>query len=154
MNSLNLDLKFATEVGGKSICFLYLKIRIINGQLETTVYSKPTDSHLHLHDKCSYKPSSVKGIEKGVALCLQHTYSTDGEYWSKSIEYQDYLTRRGHDPNTVDDTFEKFCKITRNDARKKMVNNNSSNNSVIFLTKFNSRGPNVTKIIKINFHLL
>ena len=117
LNSLNLDLKFATEVGGKSICFLYLKIRIINGQLETTVYSKPTDSHLSLHAKCSYKPSSVKGIEKGVALCLQHTYSTDGEYWSKSIEYQDYLTRRGHDPNTVDDTFEKISKITRNDAR-------------------------------------
>ena len=35
-----------------------------------------------------------------------------------------------------------------------MVNNNSSHNSVIFLTKFNSRGTNVTKIIKSNFHLL
>ena len=117
LNSLNLDLKFATEVGGESICFLYLKIRIINGPLETTVYSKPTDFHLNLHAKSCYKQSSVTGIEKGVALCLQHTYSTDSEYWSKSIEYQDYLTRRGHDPNTVDDTFEKISKITRNDAR-------------------------------------
>ena len=33
--------------------------------------------------------------------------------------------------------------------------NNSNNNRVIFSTKFNSRGPNVTKIIKEeNFHLL
>ena len=55
---------------------------------------------------------------------------------------------------TVHDTFEKISKITRNDARKKLVNNNSSNNRVIFSTKFNRRWPNVTKIIKDSLHLL
>ena len=34
-----------------------------------------------------------------------------------------------------------------------MINNNS-NNKIICSTKFNPRGPNVTKIIKDNFHLL
>ena len=45
--------------GGKSICFLDLKVNIINCQLETTVYSKPNDSHLYLpaescHKSCLY----------------------------------------------------------------------------------------------------
>ena len=35
-----------------------------------------------------------------------------------------------------------------------MVNNNSNKNRVLFLRKFNRRGPNVTKIIKDNFYLL
>ena len=121
--------------------------------VNSTVFSKPTDSHLYLYAKSCHKSFSIRGIQKGVALRLRRICSTDNEYSSKSIEYQDYLTRRGHDPKTVHDTFKKICKITRNNTRKKLVNN-SNNNRVIFSTKFNSRGPNVTKIIKENFHLL
>ena len=98
LNSLNPDLKFTVEVGGKSICFLDLRISIINGQLETTVYSKPTDSHLYLHAKSCHKPSPTRDIQKGVALHLRRICSTDNEYSSKSIKYQDYHNRRGHDP--------------------------------------------------------
>ena len=91
----------------RAFFFLDLKINIVNGQLETTVYSKPTDSHLYLHARSCHKPSSIRGIQKGVAPRLRRICSTDNEYSSKSIEYQDYLTHRGHDPNTVHDTFEK-----------------------------------------------
>ena len=52
------------EVGGKSICFLDLKIRIINGQLETTIYRKSTDFHLYVHAKSCYKPFSVRGSRR------------------------------------------------------------------------------------------
>ena len=68
VNSLNLYLKFTMEFGSKSICFLDLKISILNVQLETTVYSKRTDSHLNLHDKYCHKVSSVRDIQKAVAL--------------------------------------------------------------------------------------
>ena len=67
LNNLNPDLKFTMEVSGKSICFLDLKISIINRQIETTVCSKPTDSHLHLHAKSCHKASPIRGIQKGVA---------------------------------------------------------------------------------------
>ena len=82
LNSLNTDLKFTMGLSGKSICFPDLKISITNGQLETTVYSKPTDSHLYLHAKSCHKPSSMRGIQKGVALPLQRVCSTVNEYSS------------------------------------------------------------------------
>ena len=154
LNSLNPDLKFTMGVGVKNDCFLDLKTSIAIGQLETTVYSKPTDSHLYLHAKSCHKPSCIRGIQKAVALRSRRICSTDNEYSSKSIEYQDYLTRRGHYPKTGHDNFEKISQITRNDAREKMINNNTDNHRVIFSAKFNLRGPNVTKIIKGNFYLL
>ena len=46
------------EIGGNSICFLDLKIYIQNNCLETTVYSKPTDSHLCLEASSCHKKSS------------------------------------------------------------------------------------------------
>ena len=92
---------------------------------------------MYLNDKYCYQPSSIRGIQKGVTLRLRCICSTDNEYSSKSIEYQDYPTRRGHDPKRVYDNFEKISKIIRNDARKKMVNNNSNNYGVILSKKFN-----------------
>ena len=71
------------EVGSKSICFLDLKINIINGQLETTVYNKPSNSHLNLHAKSCHKPSSIRSNQKGAALRLRRICSTDNEYSSK-----------------------------------------------------------------------
>ena len=65
LNSLKQVLRFTMEVG---ICFLDLKISIINGQLETTVYSKPTYSTLYLYGKSCHKTSSIRGIQKDVAL--------------------------------------------------------------------------------------
>jgi len=42
LNSLNCDLKFTMEVGDNELCFLDAKITIVEGKLQTTVYSKPT----------------------------------------------------------------------------------------------------------------
>ena len=50
--------------------------------------------------------------------------------------------------------FWKVSRTTQNDATKETVNVNNNNNKVLFLTKFNPRGPNVTKIFKDNFDLL
>ena len=90
-------------------------------------------------------------MHKGVPLRLRRICSTDNEYLSKSIEYQDYLNL--NDLKTVHDIFEKVSKTTRNDARKK-TDNISNNNRVISSTKFNPIARNDVKIIKDNFHQL
>ena len=71
LNSLNEDLKFTMEIGGKELCFLDVKLSIVNGRIETSVYSKPTDSHLYLHATSCHNKASIKGIPKGVALRLR-----------------------------------------------------------------------------------
>ena len=71
LNSLNPNLKFTMDVGGKSFCFLDIKISMVNGQLDTTFYSKSTYSHLYVHNKSCHKPSFIRGIWNSVALPLR-----------------------------------------------------------------------------------
>ena len=98
LNTLNTDLKFTMEKGGKKLCFLDLEITLTSENvLTTTVYSKPTDSHLYLHADSCHNKSSIDGISKGVALRLRRICASDEEYKKKSIEYSSYLTTRGHD---------------------------------------------------------
>ena len=96
INSLNLNLKYTVEVARKSICFLGLKLCIINGHLETTVFRKLFDSYLYLDAKFCHKPSSIRDIQISVALYLRRICSRDNECSSKTIEYQNYLNPRGH----------------------------------------------------------
>ena len=47
LNSLDEALKFTMEIANGSLCFLDLKISIVDYKLVTTAYSKPADSHLY-----------------------------------------------------------------------------------------------------------
>ena len=141
INTLNPDLKFTMEIGNQSICFLDLRISIAENKLTTTVYSKPTDSHLYLHADSCHKKSSGKGIRKGVALRLLRICSSDDDYPAKSIEYTKYLVNRGHDLKSVQQCFNNVGKTSRQEARKKVKPSKT-------------HGPNVNKIINRNICLL
>ena len=141
------------ELGGDTLCFLDLNISIINNRLETTVYRKPTDSHLYLHNKSCHNRKSINGIQKGVALRLRRICSTEAEFQIKANEYMKYLTSRGHDVNKVKEAFEAVKSMDRAEARKP-VTSKRNNNRIIFSTKFNPRGPDVKSIIKRNLPII
>ena len=127
-------------------------ISIMNGQLFTTVYSKPTDSHLYLQSDSCHPKQSFKGIQKGVALRLRRICTTVEEYDTKSKEYTAYLVARGHDPLSVLSTFESTRNLSVAEARRKVLRD--SHTRVVFPTTFNPRGPNVRAIVKKHSHLL
>ena len=66
LNSLDENLKFIVEIGGKSL-LLYLKITINDKKLVISVYSKPADSHLYLDVASCHPAKSINGISTGVA---------------------------------------------------------------------------------------
>ena len=101
INTINPDLKFTMEIGNQSICFSDLRISIVGNKLTTTVYSKPADSHLYLHADSCHKKSSIKGIQKGVALRLRRICNSKNDYTAKSIEYTKYLVNKGHIFNII-----------------------------------------------------
>ena len=152
VNTLDEFLKFTMEIGGDSLAYLDLMISIMNGQLFTTVYSKPTDSHLYLQSDSCHPKQSIKGIQKGVALRLRRICTTVEEYDTKSKEYTAYLVARGHDPLSVLSTFESTRNLSVAEARRKVLRD--SHTRVVFPTTFNPRGPNVRAIVKKHSHLL
>ena len=105
------------------------------------------------HSASFHKSSSINGIPKDIALRLRRICPTTQEYQSKAKEYSSYLVARGYNPKTVKSTFDKIEKVSRSIARKKK-NRSITTSSVIFSAEFNSRGPNVSKIINKHRHLL
>ena len=152
INTLDPYLKFTIEIGGYFITVLDLRIGIHEGRLITSVYSKPTDSHLYLQAESCHQEASINGIQKGVALRLRRICSTLDEFDAKSKEYSAYLVARGHNPYMVQSAFQSVRALTVSQARTKAQR--SVNKKVIFSTKFNPLGPNVRGIIKKHSHIL
>ena len=105
LNSIDSNLQFTIEVCGNELCFLYLKLTLKDYKIQTTVYSKPTDSHLYLQaDSCHHLPSTL-GIQKGAALRLRRICSTHEEFNNESKEYKTYLIGREHKLKNVEKSF-------------------------------------------------
>ena len=106
LNSIDSNLQLTIQVGGSELWLLDLKLTLKDNKIQTTVYRKPTDSHLYLQvDSCHHLPS-ILGTQKGVAwrlrkICFQPTRS----FYNKSKEYKAYLTGRGHKLKNVVKSF-------------------------------------------------
>ena len=130
LNPLDEKLKFIIEIEGNSICSLDLKISIQNNCFETTVYSKPTESHLWMEASSCHKKSSKNDIIKGAAFCLLRISSTMENFKMKSSEYMAYLVARGHSAKLAKSEFDRVSPIPRHEAHKKVEK--SFENKIIF----------------------
>ena len=128
LNSIDSNLQFTVEVGGNGLCFLDLK-SILKDKYYTTVYSKPSDSHLYLQtDSCHHFRNTKNGCFK---IC--RILSTDEEFNCKSKEYKAYLIGRGHKLKNVEKSFNDALNISRQQSRIKKTKSTNSENKVVFL---------------------
>ena len=93
---------------------LRFKNLIFRKKLTASLYSKRTDSHLYLQADSCHKKSSIKGIQKGVALRLCRS---DNDYTAESKEYTKYLVNIGHDLKSVQHCFNNVGKTSQQKAQ-------------------------------------
>ena len=144
LNTFDPHLQFTMDVGEHGLHFLDLLISIVNNRMETTVYSKPTDTHLYLNANSSHPKSQILGIAKGVALKLRPICSRDVDFWEKSRIYMKYPTDCGHDSAYVNRAFGVVGAMTREEARTSR--RKVCRDSCVSVTKFNPRAPDIRKI--------
>lgn len=78
------------------LCFLDLKIPIVDYKFETTVYSKPTNSFLCLQSNSCHNPKIINGIQRDLALRIRNICSSNQHYLEKLKEYMSNLVASGH----------------------------------------------------------
>ena len=77
LNSLSPGIKFTVKCSNKQLEVLDTLLCIINGRIESKVYSKPTDGHLSLLPQSSHYRSMHSHIPLGVALRIRRICSQE-----------------------------------------------------------------------------
>ena len=144
LNSLDENLK--VEIGGKSLYFLDFKISIDDKKLLTSVYSKPTDSHLFLDGTSCHPTKSIDAISTGVPKRHKIICSNDSDFLEQSKKYSAYLAAHNHKPTEIIRAFEKINNQPRSTVQQKRAK--SKIKPVICTTQYNPLGSNINSIIK------
>ena len=96
LNSFHLTIKFTAEYSKERINFLDVNIRLVEGELMTDLFVKPTDTHQFLDPSSSHPYHCKKGIPYSQALRLNRICS-DNEGFDKCCnDLEGWLMERGY----------------------------------------------------------
>jgi hypothetical protein len=79
-NSFHTSVKFTVEISASSNIFLDTTSKIVNGNVEFSLHTKPSDSHLYLMPSSCHPSHTFKGVPKGLAMTVRRICSTPPLY--------------------------------------------------------------------------
>ena len=106
---------FTIVSSGISLNVLDLTLFLVDGFIQTDIYSKPTDHHIYLLHNSAHPSHCTKAIPFGVATRVRRNCSTLEKFEERSKEYQNYLVDRGYHPSKVKKQFDKAKATPRED---------------------------------------
>ena len=101
LNEIHATIKFTAEWPQKSINFLDVIDSLIDGQIETDLYVKPTDSHQYLHFSSCHPYHCKKIIPYSQALRLNRICSKNNFSGIHCNNLEKWLSERGYSEKLV-----------------------------------------------------
>ena len=153
LNMKHDSIKFDHEKSTQSVAFLDTLIYIDeNRQLQTTLYTKPTDTHNYLHFKSSHPKHLKESLPYSQALRLRRICSDNNELNKHSDKLKQQFIARGYSQTLVDNQIKKAIDIPRKDTLK--LTNKERSNRIPLVTTFNNTLPPMAQIIQKRWDIL
>ena len=107
LNQAYPAIKFTADWSPDSVSFLDVTITLKDGEVQTDLYSKPTDMHQYLAMSSCHPWHCKQAIPYGQALRLRRICSEEHQFKQRTTELKQYLIRRGHNPAQVQQSIDK-----------------------------------------------
>ena len=89
LNSFTPNLSFTHEASKNCIPFLDLKVKLIDGKLETDLFMKPTDRHQYLYYLSSNPEHTKRSIVYSQILCVNSLCSLEKDFNYHKLNLKD-----------------------------------------------------------------
>ena len=115
LNTFHPTIKFSNnECSKETINFLDVNVRLVEGELMTDLFVKPTDTHQFLDPSSSHPYHCKKGIPYSQALRLNRI-SSDNESFDKRCNDLGWLMERGYNGKMIKKQILRACEHSRKD---------------------------------------
>ncbi len=98
------------------ICMIeFLDVLVIKTEdsIETTIYEKPSDKHMYLHQKSNHPRTTKNAIPYGLGIRARRICSTEEAYMENRKKIIDNLTKRGYKKENTNQILEATDKMDR-----------------------------------------
>ena len=115
VNLFHPTIKFTAEYSKEEVNFLDLNIKLIDGELKTDLFVKPTDTHKFLDTTSSHLYHCKKGIPYSQALRLNGICSDNANFDKRFNDLEKWLMGRGYNEKMIRKQILRAREHSRND---------------------------------------
>ena len=153
INSVHDSIKFDYETSVTSIPFLDTRIYIDEeGDIQTAVFVKPTDTHNYLHADSAHPRHLLKNLPYSQALRMRRICSQDEVLHESNNALLQQFQERGYPRDLIESQIERATNTPREQTLQISTKNTSTR--IPLITTFNDSLPPLSKIIRERWSLL
>jgi hypothetical protein len=127
---MSSTIKFTASQSTEEVNFLDVRVMLKNGKISTSVYSKPTDSHLYLSQTSNHPRHMINNIPKSQFLRLRRICSETSDFMMQCDRYTKYFMDRGYDEKKLLRTAKEISQIKRKDTLENPTRTRDKENTV------------------------
>ena len=116
-NHFYSNIRFTHELSTASIPFLDLRVKLLQGKLETDCHIKPSDIHQCLHYYSSHSWHTKQSIVYSQNLRLARVWSHEADFRKHTTEIKWWFLKRGY-PNNVIEKEMKKVKLSKTSSTR------------------------------------
>ena len=102
LNKFIPNLSFTQKASKDCIPFLDLKVKLIDGKLETDLYMKPTDRHQYLLYLCFHPEHTKRSIIYSQTLRVNRLCPLEKDFNYHKLNMKEWFIKRGYPESVID----------------------------------------------------
>ena len=158
LNQVVESIKFETDISPIEVHFLDVTVKIDDGHLETSLYTKPTDAHNYLSYNSCHPRNCKKAIPYSQFLRVRRICSNDDDFVKHSKELARHFLRAQYPADLVQEAFvrayDKERRLLLHPPLKTTLIDEDIIPEIFLISTYHPSGSFLDKIIRKNWDLL
>ena len=153
LNSIHPTIKFTHEFSEEKIDFLDTTVKFNqNRELITTLYNKPTDTHLYLEHSSAHPRTVLQKGPYGQYLRLRRICTLDKDFEDNAHKLTGYYLNRGYPFKSLKRHYKRARAFTQDELLSTVVK--PQVDTPVMVTQFNPSNPQIKKLIRHNWNII
>ena len=160
INTISPKIKFKLNYSKDGVVYLDSKVYIKDGQIHTTLHSKPSDTHAYLLPSSCHPKHICKNIANGVGNRIRRICSEQSEYDKNKLKQVELFANRGYNREFINEKLSVFDDVDRQDLigdpeiSVNLQNDNTCSRRFPLVLDFHPSFADASKVINKHKHLL
>ncbi|XP_033729648.1 uncharacterized protein LOC117318802 [Pecten maximus] len=151
-NEFHRTIKFTADISDEKNTFLDTCSTLVNGEIHTDLYSKPTDTHRYLRPSSCHPPHTTRSIPYSQILRIRRIVSDDDDFRRRCVELRSHLLNRGYGAALIDREIDRVKELDR--ASTLEYKDRPKTGRVPCVVTFHPGMPALSKIFQKHWHIV
>jgi hypothetical protein len=118
---MNSKISYEVNKSTKEVNFLDVKISLVDGNITTSLYTKPTDAFLYLNTSSNHPKHVKRNIPKGQFIRVRRICSQNSDFFKHCATLASFFEKRGYNKMFLERSIKEVSRITRDELLRETI---------------------------------